>query len=216
MHSITVEKSARTNICHTKVTCEGINTKYCKYFYKASLAKIKCLGSPYWVPCKIILKCMNRAEFRGARLSMSYLKEIQIIISIAVAFSYITLMFQKSFIIIQKPYMYQVSLYHFLWKEHEAGCVSLAILFFFFFAWTSVKIHLKIRWNSHLCGIHSCYFCYHGCFPVVPREYALAQSNIHTYTFIYTHSTLHFTQRVLYYPFVALQIYLTSWKCVLA
>ena len=158
MYSVTVEKSARTNICHTKVTCEGINTKYCKYFYKASLAKIKCLGSPYWVPCKIVLKCMNRAEFRGVCLSMSYLKEIQIIVSIAVAFSYITLMFQKNFIIIQKPYMYQVSLYHLLWKEHEAGCVSLAILFFFFFAWTSVKIHLKIRWNSHLWGIHSCYF----------------------------------------------------------
>ena len=45
MYSVTVEKSSRTNICHTKVTCEGISTKYCKYFCKASLAKIKCLGS---------------------------------------------------------------------------------------------------------------------------------------------------------------------------
>lgn len=86
MYSVTVEKSARTNICHTKVTCEGINTKYCKYFYKASLTKIKCLGSLHWVPCKTVLKCMNRAEFRGIRLSIlnylikqvmvSYLKKI--------------------------------------------------------------------------------------------------------------------------------------------
>ena len=188
MYSVTVEKSARTNICHTKVTCEGINTKYCKYFYKASLAKIKCLGSPYWVPCKIVLKCMNRAEFRGVCLSMSYLKEIQIIVSIAVAFSYITLMFQKNFIIIQKPYMYQVSLYHLLWKEHEAGCVSLAILFFFFFCLDQCKNTFKNKVEFPPMGHPQLLFLISWLFSLwYPGDTHLhSQTYTHTHSFIYT------------------------------
>lgn len=39
MYSGTVVKSARTNICHTKVTCGGISTKYYKHFYLVFLAK---------------------------------------------------------------------------------------------------------------------------------------------------------------------------------
>lgn len=52
MYSVTVAKSARTNICLPKVTRRGISRKYCKYFYKAYLAKIKRLGCLYWVLAK--------------------------------------------------------------------------------------------------------------------------------------------------------------------
>lgn len=193
MYSVTVEKSARTNICHTKVTCEGINTKYCKYFYKASLAKIKCLGSPHWVPCKIVLKCMNRAEFRGVCLSIlnylikqvmvSYLKKIQII-SIAVAFSYITVMFPKNFIIIQKPYMYQVSLYHLLWKEREAGCESLTILFF---CLDQCKNKFKNKAEFPSLGHSQLLFLLSQLFSL----WSPGDRHLHSQTYTHTHSFMH-------------------------
>lgn len=57
----------------------------------------------------------------------------------------------------------------------------------FFFAWTSVKIHLKIRWNSHLWGIHSCYFCYHSCFPCGTQGICTCTvKHTHTHSFIHT------------------------------
>lgn len=53
MYSVTVEKLPE-QIFATPVTCEGINTKYSKNIsIKLPFAKIKCLGSPHWVPCKI-------------------------------------------------------------------------------------------------------------------------------------------------------------------